>query len=97
MFEARKASPEEEAAFWKTGKAPKGVWIPSDVTAGRNPDGSWIVTKRSADLVCPLCSRWASLMDHEIAADGTVSPSVGCPYEPCPFHENPVRLLGWSP
>jgi hypothetical protein len=33
---------------------------------------------------------------HEIAADGTVHPSIVCPYEGCDFHEW-GRLLGWDP
>lgn len=85
MFDARSATLEETTAFWKTGKAPPGVWIPIETSEGR-----------SADLVCPTCGRWASLQGHAIAPDGTVSPSVQCPYS-CTFHENPVRLLGWPP
>lgn len=32
--------------------------------------------------------------DHTVAEDGTVSPSVVCPYDGCDFHEF-VRLLDW--
>lgn len=39
---------------------------------------------------CPGCGREYPL-DHEVAADGTVTPSVECPT--CPFHDN-VRLGG---
>ncbi|HEX9708457.1 MAG TPA: hypothetical protein VGB42_00555 [Candidatus Thermoplasmatota archaeon] len=36
----------------------------------------------------------ASLLDHTIGPDGTVSPSVQCFEEACEFHEE-VRLLDW--
>lgn len=35
------------------------------------------------------------LSDHEIAVDGTVSPSVVCPDEQCTFHEF-IKLTGWK-
>lgn len=34
-------------------------------------------------------------MDHDIAPDGRVSPSVVCPFEGCDFHDH-VVLEGWS-
>lgn len=37
----------------------------------------------------------ATLSDHVIADDGTVSPSLVCPYAGCDFHEF-VRLDGWK-
>ncbi len=37
----------------------------------------------------------ASLSDHEIAADGSVTPSVVCPETGCDFHEY-VKLNGWT-
>lgn len=50
-----------------------------------------------------VCSAWmvcrnghrASLVDHDIAPDGMVRPSVVCPVEGCGFHEH-VRLAGWT-
>jgi len=33
---------------------------------------------------------------HQIAADGTVTPSCVCPYKGCGWHEF-VRLVGWMP
>lgn len=56
---------------------------------------------RTATVSCPGCGRAASLSDHEIAVDGTVSPSLVCPYaddpeRPCAFHDH-VRLEGWAP
>jgi len=37
----------------------------------------------------------SSLSDHSIADDGSVSPSLVCPYKNCNFHEF-VRLDGWE-
>ena len=53
---------------------------------------------------CPKCGNAAALDGHTIAEDGTVSPSVVCPFkvktkenleEPCGFHDH-VRLSGWG-
>ena len=55
---------------------------------GRTPAG------RTALLSCPD-GHIASLSQHTIAADGTVSPSVVCPEPGCDFHEH-VRLVGWE-
>ena len=44
--------------------------------------------------MCPK-GHYGYLGDHEIAADGTVAPSVVCPAEGCGFHDT-VRLLGWD-
>ena len=35
------------------------------------------------------------LTDHDIAADGTVTPSVVCTEEDCGFHDW-VKLVGWE-
>lgn len=49
---------------------------------------------RSASFTCPKCGQLAVLIDHDIADDGEVSPSVVCPNDGCTFHEY-VRLDGW--
>jgi uncharacterized Zn finger protein (UPF0148 family) len=49
--------------------------------------------KRTVKVQCPHCGTWAYL-DHEIAPDGTVTPSACCPVEGCEFHED-IRLDGW--
>ncbi len=54
------------------------------------PDGT-----RRALLACTR-GHIASLSSHEIAADGTVTPSVVCPEDGCDFHEF-VQLEGWKP
>jgi predicted RNA-binding Zn-ribbon protein involved in translation (DUF1610 family) len=51
---------------------------------------------RSASFTCPICGQTAVLIDHEIAPDGTVSPSVVCPHDGCGFHEF-IQLDGWQP
>jgi hypothetical protein len=52
----------------------------------------------SAIVVCPRCKRGASLSHdggHTIAVDGTVSPSLVCPYDGCDWHVY-ARLEGWK-
>jgi hypothetical protein len=49
----------------------------------------------SATFACPKCHMVGSLSDHEIAPDGTVTPSVVCPNEACDFHEY-IQLEGWE-
>lgn len=43
---------------------------------------------------CPKCGE-LGMLDHEVNADGTITPSVQCPKAQCTFHET-VRLLGWK-
>ena len=47
----------------------------------------------SASIHCPICDH-KYYLDHTIASDGTVTPSLVCPSPNCTFHEN-VRLDGW--
>lgn len=49
----------------------------------------------SATMVCPNCNQPSALLDHVIAPDGTVYPSVECPNDDCTFHEF-VLLEGWG-
>lgn len=51
----------------------------------------------SAIVWCPECGRPLSCVNHTIAADGTISPSLGHPteYPACAWHTNP-RLIGWE-
>lgn len=64
---------------------------------GRLLQGAWCeyceYGRRSAAISCPTCSRAFSVLRHQIAPDGTCSPSVVCPWQ-CGFHDW-VRLLGW--
>jgi hypothetical protein len=64
------------------------------------PSDKWskvvINGKVEVRLTCPLCGL-QSLLDHEIAADGTVTPSVVCPGgTSCTWHEV-IKLEGWKP
>lgn len=44
---------------------------------------------------CPQCNKDAPLREHEIAEDGTVSPSLVCPMVNCDYHEK-VKLDDWN-
>lgn len=68
------------------------TWTEKGVWRGARRDGG----PRTANLSCMGCGQPASLTGHEIASDGTVTPSVVCPYEDCDFHDY-VRLIGWTP
>lgn len=50
-----------------------------------------------AIIWCPECAKPLAVVDHHIADDGQISPSVGHPdsYPPCGWHTNP-RLVGWK-
>lgn len=67
----------------------KGMWSPSNPVGGRD-DGL-----RSANISCSLCGTIGSLREHQIATDGTISPSIACPNDSCLFHDNGV-LEGWN-
>lgn len=71
---------------------PGDIWLqePGVYRTAWNADKS----QRSASVACPDCGRTASLSGHDIADDGTVTPSVVCPYEGCSFHDY-VKLEGW--
>lgn len=56
--------------------------------------GHWHRYVNSVWIRCPKCS-YAAALDHEIAADGTVTPSVECP-SGCGFHDA-VKLADWVP
>lgn len=55
----------------------------------------WTTGKKRVLFACPLCGN-VGLLDHEIAADGKVTPSVQCMKDGCSFHDM-IRLLGWVP
>ena len=62
----------------------KGQWWPLRVLEGTSGH-------KSASFVCPKCGLKAYLTNHDIAEDGTVTPSVLCD---CGFHDN-LKLIGW--
>ncbi len=60
-------------------------------------------------VICAECGKRSILRDgpnsaarsdgtrgHDIAADGTVKPSIVCPYKPCTWHVHGV-LMDWKP
>ncbi len=63
--------------------------------------GEWIrirdseIPRPTARVGCPTCGQ-SSALDHEIAADGTVTPSLVCARSGCKFHDH-VKLVGWEP
>lgn len=65
---------------------------PKDPTLQPGTWNLWTTGKRKVLFSCPRCNLVA-LLAHEIAPDGSVSPSVQCPKEGC-FHDT-IRLMGW--
>ncbi len=70
----------------------RGVWSPFVYGPER---------RQGAVVVCPDCGGGMSVgggnvfgSSHAIAGDGTVTPSVVCPYAGCSWHVF-VRLEGW--
>lgn len=53
-----------------------------------------IFGKHNALVCCPGCGKLVSLTDHTIDPDGTVTPSLVCPFK-CAFHEY-VKLADWK-
>ncbi len=70
--------------------------VPYNDGPGPNWHGGQLADGRRTALVKCSHGHIASLSEHTIAVDGTVSPSLVCPREGCDFHEV-VKLEGWSP
>ena len=51
--------------------------------------------KGTAHVSCPKCGQTASLCDHTIFPNGTVKPSLVCPWTGCNFHAY-VVLEDWD-
>ena len=49
----------------------------------------------SALVCCPGCGKINSLGDHTIDPDGTVTPSLVCPFDHCEFHDF-VKIADWK-
>lgn len=45
---------------------------------------------------CPKCGKEGYLDEHEIGAEGTVTPSLECQHKPCDFHDD-VFLENYEP
>ena len=80
----------QRAADGDTWLQVKGHWRPALIQE---------TGQRTATVSCPTCGNVSSLSGHEIAADGTVTPSLGCPWKigdlPCTFHDW-IKLDGWK-
>ena len=48
----------------------------------------------TARISCPTCGH-IGLLDHEIADDGHVTPSLVCPAKDCDAHLGHAILAGW--
>lgn len=63
-------------------------------------DGGFYACQSEHDLALCTCGKGhtcrLSGKVHQVAADGTVSPSYVCPVTGCGYHEF-VRLIGWDP
>lgn len=67
---------------------------PGNVHQEKGRWGGWRAgTETRIMISCPQCGTVAGL-DHDIASDGTVTPSVICPIG-CGFHDH-VRLSMWK-
>ena len=74
--------------------------VKRDDTLVSDPDAkdTWSLMHLSGgrSVVVTRCSNGhIGQLDHEIAADGTVSPSVVCQRGGCSYHEF-IRLEGWT-
>lgn len=50
----------------------------------------------NAMIGCPGCGRRLTVASHVVDEDGTVEPSLDCPFGDCGFHRR-VRLDDWRP
>jgi hypothetical protein len=55
--------------------------------------GRYQSSEHTAIIACADCGE-ESILDHDIAPDGTITPSVECPA--CKWHVH-GRLIGWTP
>ncbi len=53
------------------------------------------VPNATALVCCPGCAKILSLGKHTIDPDGTVTPSLVCPFKSCDFHDY-VKLADWK-
>ncbi len=54
----------------------------------------WMRQKNGEIWVSCANGHWNWLSDHDIARDGTVTPSADCPRDGCDFHDS-LKLGGW--
>jgi hypothetical protein len=56
------------------------------------PETDWLTDPMGVFVVCPEC-RTTLRLDHDVDADGNVTPSLDCPL--CTFHDT-ARLVAWK-
>ncbi len=56
--------------------------------------GEWHQQATGVVVCCPGCGHIVALLDHTIDPDGSVYPSLVCPFDICDFHEF-VKLADW--
>lgn len=57
-----------------------------------------ISSKISARISCPSCGRTITMHNTDlIESDGTLRTPLVCPFRPCDFIEDNVRLKSWDP
>ena len=49
-----------------------------------------------ARISCPNCGLTGPLLNHDVASNGSVAPSVECPNLECGFHDH-IVLDQWEP
>ena len=60
------------------------------------PKDKWMRAVNTGRVLvfCPGCNKFAAV-DHEVHPNGTLMPSLQCPFEGCDFHDY-VVLQGWK-
>lgn len=73
--------------------APSGYYVLQHSSSGG--PGTWRVGigGQSVYVVCPEC-KMSYAIDHDIADNGELSPSLMCPTKGCGWHVT-ARLRGW--
>ncbi len=94
--------PEFNVPDWKAHRIPRGTWHFFPIA---DPDytvrhGIRVVgaARGIVHVNCPNCDKLLMLCGtiHQIGPDGSVSPSIVCPYPPCGWHVF-AKLAGWPP
>lgn len=75
-------------------EVPRFPWALPGTPVSEPPGPWWALTGETVTVCCP--AGHTGLLDHDVAADGTVTPSLVCPGDGCTWHVN-ARLEGWKP
>jgi hypothetical protein len=71
------------------------VNVPYDEKLTNNTWSLWQLSSGRYSVVTRCPNGHIGTLDHDIAADGTVTPSVVCQRDGCNYHEF-IKLDGWS-